>query len=165
MKIYVSSFLLNVFCKQIPLLKVTGFFFRLAEDEEDLNKICATIDEDADFNFMFGPSFTKEHARKIYENRIKKGSLLWVVEDKETAEYIGYAGISDRFLGQESAAKFYIAIDPTKRKKGYGLEIEKRILDYIKVQKKHSFFLHSCILSNVGSIKIGRKTRFNVLRN
>lgn len=124
---------------------------------EDIDSIMECIQAPEDFKFILPDYFTVEMAKELYQRRVTypRNEYLFAVEEKDTKEFIGYCGISNRY---NNAAKFYFAVSPQKRKLGYGFEIEKRMIDYVKNElTEFESFLHTCVPENTYSIKIAQK--------
>lgn len=137
-------------------------YFRSAE-LQDLDNIMGCIESEEDFHFILPPSFKKESARALYQRRIEHphNEYLFVAEDKSSKEFIGYCGISEHYVFEKQAAKFYFAVSPQKRKLGYGFEIEQRMIDYVRTElKRFEIFLHTCVPANLSSIQIAKKLGF-----
>lgn len=175
--------------QEISFFESNRLSFRLAQNENDLDNIINTIKEPEDLNFMWGPYFTLKRVKNIYQRRfycnmyfLKENGkipdfLIWVVEDKETKDYIGYTGISVKdndflqdielidensnklydLFKDKMVAKFYIAVDPSKRAHGYAHEIEQSIIDKLFTYANIDVFFHTCSEKNIASNKLAKK--------
>jgi RimJ/RimL family protein N-acetyltransferase len=177
------------FAQEISSFESDRLSFRLAQNETDLNNILNTIKEREDLNFMWGPSFTLKRVKQIYqrrfycnqyflnENKDIPNFLIWIVENKEAKDYIGYAGISLKkndylqnivlldknsnklhdLFKDKMIAKFYIAVYPSKRTHGYAYEIEQSIIDKLFTHANIDVFFHTCSEKNIASKKLAEK--------
>ena len=165
--------------------------FRLASSSDDLDHIIDTIKDPEDLRFMWGEGYKLDHIKTIYErrftfNQINKNRtdiqqfLVWIIEDKETKDYIGYAGISIKKNGylqdiiyaepslkeklipyrNKKIGKFYLSVHPSKRKKGFAYEMEKTILDHLLNNKKIDVVFHTCVDGNIASKQLATKLGF-----
>ena len=113
----------------------------------------------------------------LKENGEIPNFLMWIAEDKKTKDYIGYAGISLKnnnylqdieFINEnpnklydnfkdKMIAKFYIAVDPSKRAHGYAYEMEQSIIDKLFAHANIDVFFHTCSEKNEASNKLAKK--------
>ena len=88
------------------------------------------------------------------------GYGMWTVEDKETGQVIGRAGLEEREIDGEEYTELGYMIHHLYRRNGIGLEICQAILEYAKhtlyIEEIHAF-AHE---NNVASKKLLEKLRF-----
>lgn len=132
--------------------------------EEDAGEVLRLYEEAEEFSLQppfydeqEGKAYIHEYREKIYE-LYEYG--LWTLEEKESGQIIGIAGLENQIIeGEEYLALGYI-IDRKRRRQGYGEEICRAILEYgrkeLGITKLHCFIEPT----NEGSWRLAEKLGF-----
>lgn len=130
----------------------------------DVEGILAIYEDIEEFS-LTKPFSTPEEGRIYMENyremvyRLYEYGL-WVMEDKESGELIGVAGLENQIFGEEEFLALGYVIGKKWRRQGYGEEICREILVYAQEElgicKLHSFVEPE----NTASIRLMEKLGF-----
>ncbi len=121
--------------------------FRNWKDEDFvyLYNICSNSEVMRFFPNILNRDETKAFYNKIINHTNKKGFGLWVVELKDTGEFIGFIGLLEVSFQSDFTPCIEIGwrLDNRYWNKGYGTEGAKRVLEYafnnLKLDKIYSF--------------------------
>ena len=109
---------------------------------------------------------TKEYLENVV-SKYEKGKLNWAIEEKDTKKVIGNISVFNVDLKNNTCEIGY-AIGSNWHGKGYGTEVLKTVLNYLKNEKGFYMIISECSSENPASKRIMEKANMNldaVLKN